>query len=359
MRKDGCWFIYWDPCGLACYTFGLATVAFVDYVTVTKVVGPWLGSTTPMGIGALAPFQVLIVLIFYTYFKAATTDPGSVTCKTATAADVIPDPTDPDYVWKPRRRFCEKCQAIKPPRAHHCSTCGRCIMRMDHHCPWVNNCVGAHNMRFFLQFLLYTFLGSVNALVLLGFRLVGCWKGWWTTAGGASTTFTQVAGHTMRTYTGRHGRQLFSSASWGPPGPCTVPQVPDVIMLAVSTILALLFAIFTAAMAWDQWEGMTTNTSAIESMKGWEEEERGLREGLADYCGYPGPSWSWIIPHALRPDSRSWFSGTISDPDEYDPRDPQVRGNCCFGLLADIRGHIWNHPCLVIGLICALFLMHR
>lgn len=130
-RRDGCWFIWWDPCGLVCWLFGLATVTVVNYVTIFKVVGPWLGATSPYGLAALAPFEVLIALIFITYVRAAMTDPGSVTRNTATPDGVVPVVTDPDYVWKPRRRFCDKCQALKPARAHHCSTCGRCIMRMD------------------------------------------------------------------------------------------------------------------------------------------------------------------------------------------------------------------------------------
>jgi hypothetical protein len=53
-------------------------------------------------------------------------------------------------------RYCKKCCQFKPPRCHHCSVCGRCILKMDHHCIWVVNCVGAHNYKFFLLFLVST-----------------------------------------------------------------------------------------------------------------------------------------------------------------------------------------------------------
>ena len=38
-------------------------------------------------------------------------------------------------------------------------------------------------------------------------------------------------------------------------GTCGVPSTLDLGIIGLATILALFFAIFTAAMAWDQYEG--------------------------------------------------------------------------------------------------------
>ncbi|EEH20377.2 hypothetical protein PABG_02636 [Paracoccidioides brasiliensis Pb03] len=58
------------------------------------------------------------------------------------------------------RRFCKKCQNVKPDRTHHCSSCKQCVLKMDHHCPWLATCVGFRNYKAFLLFLIYTCLFS-------------------------------------------------------------------------------------------------------------------------------------------------------------------------------------------------------
>lgn len=65
-------------------------------------------------------------------------------------------------------RHCKKCRTVKPDRAHHCSTCGRCVLKMDHHCPWLATCVGLHNYKPFLLFLVYTSLFSWLCFVVSG-----------------------------------------------------------------------------------------------------------------------------------------------------------------------------------------------
>ncbi|GMH21767.1 hypothetical protein Nepgr_023609 [Nepenthes gracilis] len=169
----------------------LAIIGVSYYTVVILALGPQLhrsGFRSFLAFCILVVFHALLTLLTWSYFMVVCQDPGSVP---GNWRPVIEDNleegtsiTQPDYVApesstyglsssdgreiRPAFCYCNRCQNGKPPRCHHCSVCQRCVLKMDHHCVWVVNCVGARNYKFFLLFLLYTFLETtLNTLVLL------------------------------------------------------------------------------------------------------------------------------------------------------------------------------------------------
>ena len=49
----------------------------------------------------------------------------------------------------------------KPPRSHNDRVTQRLVLNMDHFCPWVMNTVGFYNRKFFILFLMYTWMALV------------------------------------------------------------------------------------------------------------------------------------------------------------------------------------------------------
>lgn len=161
---------------------GLIAVSYVAVVLLT--LGPHLlhgGSGAFFSFLLVALFHLLLVLLSWSYLMVVFRDPGAVppnwkplTQHNTEMGEFMPsnslEPADnsEEMDTMPALQFCNRCQNGKPPRCHHCSLCERCVLKMDHHCIWVVNCVGARNYKFFLLFLLYTFLETMlDTLVLL------------------------------------------------------------------------------------------------------------------------------------------------------------------------------------------------
>ncbi|KAI0168947.1 zf-DHHC-domain-containing protein [Hypoxylon sp. FL1284] len=174
-------------------------IAFLAYAS------QWLFANSPdLEPGPLTPtetyaFNGLLLCLWYSYYKACTTDPGryvfppGVTrrkrrkSKAKQGKSSGSDTEDEDEQEKKTaggiaaggrqtRRWCRKCAAPKPPRAHHCRTCGRCVPKMDHHCPWTANCVSLQTFPHFLRFLAFTNLSLWALLRLLAARFAALWE---------------------------------------------------------------------------------------------------------------------------------------------------------------------------------------
>ncbi|KAL0426177.1 UNVERIFIED_CONTAM: putative protein S-acyltransferase 12 [Sesamum radiatum] len=166
---------------------GLIAISYDAVILLTW--GPHLldgGFKSFMSFLIVTLFHVLLVLLTWSYFMVVFRDPGSVPANwkaspeqnvadenfiscTSLAPDNSAGPSSSEGIEKrPALNYCNRCQNGKPPRCHHCSVCQRCVLKMDHHCIWVVNCVGARNYKFFLLFVLYTFLETMmDTLVLL------------------------------------------------------------------------------------------------------------------------------------------------------------------------------------------------
>ena len=118
-------------------------------------------------------YTLLTFLALWSHGTAMFTNPGAVPREAAPLVTDI-EALEEGPASGRKRRWCNRCKAFKPAKATHDSVSGRCVIKFDHYCPWVNNAIGIYNHKFFLLFVLYTFLQCAYSLFLVILRFVTC-----------------------------------------------------------------------------------------------------------------------------------------------------------------------------------------
>ncbi|TDL20767.1 zf-DHHC-domain-containing protein [Rickenella mellea] len=166
--------------GLAIILMSVGVVAFFD------VIQPSLS----WPIASLPITSMVAVNMLAHYYYACTVRPGFV--------DDAPRQPGKGFLWARKRSgsssgaltgvqwssaeritkasitTCRKCGQRRPERAHHCRVCNRCVLKYDHHCPVrINQCVGLHNERHFVLFMVYLVVATC-CFGVLGYESI--WK---------------------------------------------------------------------------------------------------------------------------------------------------------------------------------------
>ncbi|EEY58442.1 palmitoyltransferase, putative [Phytophthora infestans T30-4] len=194
VRAISCFMRY---AGTFCVAIGMTLIFLVGGLFMHAII-PIMAESTVQLVCHLIIAMVLLFNIYFNYALCCATDPGIITAKWKSAAEIYdaatgrlprirPSAVTPDgkngssWVQLPRVQlidpqsvarqrgveegisYCRRCRHFRPRRAHHCSVCNRCIAHLDHHCPWVNNCIGRDNYRYFFSFLLWLAVGCYYA----------------------------------------------------------------------------------------------------------------------------------------------------------------------------------------------------
>ncbi|XP_076450296.1 palmitoyltransferase ZDHHC17-like [Babylonia areolata] len=110
-------------------------------------------------------FILNTMLLTYNFFRAWHTDPGFLKSNREDKVKTILELAESQTLTL--TQFCSTCLIRRPMRSKHCAICNRCVAKFDHHCPWIDNCVGAHNHKYFLGYLFFL-------MGMIGWCLYGC-----------------------------------------------------------------------------------------------------------------------------------------------------------------------------------------
>ena len=114
---------------------------------------------------------ILFTLVFFIlYIKLIFMDPGIP--KKKLTMDNVKQLMKKKEVKINLKFYCPKCLLKRQKDLKHCVICDQCCEEFDHHCYWVNNCVGKNNYKYFISFLLFSFIDVLLILFICIYSLI-------------------------------------------------------------------------------------------------------------------------------------------------------------------------------------------
>eukprot|EP00984_Skeletonema_dohrnii_P019264 scaffold9181_cov132-Skeletonema_dohrnii-CCMP3373.AAC.1 len=301
-----------DPCGILCVSLSISIHLFALFALGFTMISHYLLSQILYAL-LYVPFSALALA---SLFMATTTDPGAVPmgarpipANLASESDSIVTERDTVRGGLRRRRGIRRCRKCndnyKPPRAHHDSVTGRCVVKMDH--------FGIMNHKFFILFILYTFLTAIVSLALILIKFIRCGISVQPSNNVSQDNVNKTLQYVVDSYYEDHQQQqqydnmFLNSEEQTKPGCDAMMNSDSMIIFTLLVIVTILFFFFTCCMLIEQGEAVDTNMSKIARMKtraglSNADEYRPVATEFNEVFGgeHPTLSWHWFLPLPVR-----------------------------------------------------------
>ena len=150
-----------SPLSRLCHWGPLSSIAICTLMTIatTSIKGnPLVGVV----------FQFTMCLCLYNMWSATFLDPGYYLPSLSEVKENSSDQQE-DRQTSGGRSSATNRAIESMDHGRFCRKCCQIILNKHHHCPWINNCVGKSNEHYFVRFLTFGILVSLEAMFIIGF----------------------------------------------------------------------------------------------------------------------------------------------------------------------------------------------
>jgi len=140
--------VHWGP---------LSSMAICISITIANM-------TTGVGLLTSLMFQFTMSLCLYNMWCATLLGPGYYTSAVLSAEH----DGNNDQGRMNQDQGEQQSGSVTALTGRFCRRCCQIVLNKHHHCPWINNCVGHNNDGYFIRFLIFGMVASIQSMLILG-----------------------------------------------------------------------------------------------------------------------------------------------------------------------------------------------